>query len=293
MTCILIHLWAQTQVYWFMGPAADPGHAQRIFFVADILYTMPAWALGVGFFVVMLTAGETGFWLGRGSRTKGFDETKKRISSVEASVLGVLGLLLGFTLAMAVSRFDTRRVLVLEEANAIGTSYWRSQVLPAPEGPEISDLLREYVDAKLNYFAAGIDPGHLKVSRERIARLQRELWVRAAASAQRDPRSVPAGLLLQSLNQTFDLDSARWTALNVHVPDGVLWVDMFVGVLAALLVGYNFGVTGRHDFISTCVLAVCIATVMSVIIDLDQPRQGLIRVGQQPLIDLQQQVREK
>jgi hypothetical protein len=281
------------EFYWRTGPFAAPHHVQSIILVADILYTMPAWLIGLAFFVVMLVASESGFRLASESRIKGFEETKKRISAVETSVLGVLGLLLGFTLAMAVSRFDTRRVLVLDEANAIGTSYWRSQVLPAPEGPEITNLLREYVDAKLHYFDAGIDAGHLELARERTAQLQKELWSRAAASAQRDPRSVPAGLLLQSLNQTFDLESSRWTALNVHVPDGVLWVDMLVGVLAAFLVGYNFGVTGHHHFISTWVLVVCIAAVMAVTIDLDQPLHGLIRVGQQPLIDVQQQVRAR
>lgn len=278
--------------FWIEAFLAAPGHMYGAVFLADILYNMRAWVLGIAFFVIMLVAGETGFWLAGRSRIKGFEETKKRITSVETSVLGVLGLLLGFTLAMAVSRFDTRRVLVLDEANAIGTSYWRSQVIPAPEGPEIAGLLRQYVDSRLHYFDAGTDDSHLQASRERTAQLQKELWERASASAQKDPRSVSAGLLLQSLNQTFDLESARWTALHVHVPEGVIWVDMFVGVLAALLVGYNFGVTGRHHFISTCVLAICIATVMSVIIDLDQPRHGLIKVGQLPLIDLKQQVRE-
>jgi len=257
-----------------------------------MLSDMPAWTLGLVFLVAMLITGETGFWLAGKSHFKSTEEATERITSVETAVLGVLGLLLAFTLAMAVSRFDTRRSLVLDEANAIGTAYWRSQAIPAPEGPEISALLRQYVDARLHYFDAGTDAEHLRISRERTAHLQKELWTRAAASAQHDPRSVPAGLLLQSLNQTFDLESSRWTALHVHVPDGVILVDMFVGVLAALLVGYNFGVTGHHHFISTCVLAVCIATVMSVIIDLDQPRHGMIQVGQQPLLDLQQQVRD-
>ncbi len=284
-----------TLLYCLAGLSAEgvPVSAQAIVYSTDLLYTKRPWLLGLAFFIVLLVTAETGFWLGKRSRVQGYEETKNRIISVETSVLGVLGLLLGFTLAMAVSRFDTRRVLVLDEANAIGTSYWRSLLLPAPEGPEVSAFLRDYVEVKLHYFDAGSDLEQLKVSRDRIARLQKELWSRAAASAQKDPRSVPAGLLLQSLNQTFDLDSARWTALTIHLPDGVLLVDMFVGLLAALLVGYNFGVTRHHHFISTCVLAVCIATVMSVIIDLDEPRQGLIRIGQQALVDLEQQVREK
>ena len=238
----------------------------------------------------MLAAGEAGFRLGRKSGVRNHQKTETSITTVEAGILGVLGLLLGFTVIMAVSRFDTRRQLVLEEANAIGTSYWRSQLVPPPEGPELANLLREYVDAKLHYFDAGLDPDRLSASRERIARLQEQLWSRATAFVQKDPRSVPAGLLLQSLNQTFDLESARWTALVIHVPEAVLWVDGFIGLLAVLMVGYSFGLGGRRGPLSTGLLAACIATVLAVIVDLDQPGRGLIQVSQQPLIDLQRQL---
>jgi hypothetical protein len=114
------------------------------------------------------------------------------------------------------------------------------------------------------------------------------MWLRAAANAQKDPRSVPAGLLLESLNQTFDLENSRGMALMVHLPSGVLWVDFLVALLAGLLVGYNFGLTGHRHPMSTWVLAVCVAAVLAVILDLD--RRGLTQVGQQPLIDLQRQL---
>lgn len=264
--------------------------AHETTYPVDFVYGLHAWLFGLVFFPLMLAAGEAGFRLGRKSRVRNQEETKARIGAVEAGILGVLGLLLGFTLVMAVSRFDTRRQLVLEEANAIGTSYWRSQLVPPPEGPELANLLREYVDAKLHYFDAGVDPARLGPSRERTARLQEELWSRAAAFARKDSRSVPAGLLLQSLNQTFDLESARWTALVFHVPEAVLWVDGFVGLLAVLMVGYTFGLSGRRSPFSMSLLAVCIATVLAVIVDLDQPGRGLIQVSQQPLVDLERQL---
>ncbi|HEY6306188.1 MAG TPA: hypothetical protein VI488_06975 [Candidatus Angelobacter sp.] len=264
--------------------------APHTLLIADFLYAFHAWTFGLVFFALLVIAGETGFRLGRISRVRFYEDTRKRINAVEAAVLGVLGLLLAFTLVMAVSRFDGRRQLVIEESNAIGTSYWRSQLVPPPEGPELANLLREYVDAKLHYFDAGIDPGLLRRSRERTRRLQVELWSRAAAFSQKDTRSVPAGLLLQSLNQTFDLENSRWNALQIHVPDGVLWVDIFVGLLAALKVGYAFGIGGRRHPFSLGLLAACIAAVLAVTMDLDQPRQGLIQVNEQPLIDLQQEM---
>ncbi len=266
--------------------------AHNTILFADALYTTHAWLFGLVFLALVLVAGEAGFRLGRNSRVRFQDETKRQINAVEAAVLGVLGLLLAFSLIMAVSRFDTRRQLVVEEANAIGTAYWRSQLVPPPEGPELARLLREYVKTKLHYYDAGVNPERLQAPREQTARLQKAMWAQAAAFAQKDTRSVPAGLLLQSLNQTFDLESARWTALTIHIPSGVIWVDVFVGLLATFLVGYNFGTAGQRNHISTFLLAVCIATVLAVIVDLDQPRRGLIRVGQQPMIDLQRHLEE-
>jgi hypothetical protein len=212
--------------------------------------------------------------------------------AVEESVLAILALLLAFSLVMAVSRFDSRRLLAVEEANAIGTSYWRCLLVPPPEGPELLDLLKEYLDAKVHFFDSGIDVQRLRASRGRTTQLQNEMWTRAAVHAKKDPRSIPAGLLLESLNQAFDLENSRWMALTVHLPVGVLGVDFLVALLAGLLAGYNYGLDGYRDRISTWVLATCVAAVLGVILDLDQPRRGLIQVGARPLIDLQRQLEE-
>lgn len=241
------------------------------------------------FFALILVASEVGFWLGQGSHLKAHEQAKAQIIAVEESVLGILALLLAFSLVMGVSRFDSRRLLVVEEANAIGTTYWRCRIVPSPEGPELIGLLREYLDARIHYFDFGMHRDRLQAARERATQLQKEMWLRAEAYAQRDPRSVAAGLLLQSLNQTFDLENSRWMALTVHVPVGVLSVDFLVALVAGLLVGYNFGLTGHRDPVSTCLLAACVAAVLAVILDLDQPRRGLIRVDQQSMVDLQRQ----
>ena len=95
------------------------------------------------------------------------------------------------------------------------------------------------------------------------------------------------GLLLQSLNEAFDLETARWTAFQNHVPASVIYVNAVLGLLSAMLVGYMFGVDGRRNFFSMCLLALSITLVLAVIIDLDRPRSGFIRGSQQPMIDLQ------
>ncbi len=141
------------------------------------------------FFALMLTATEAGFRLGRKFEARTPENIKSQIFTVEAAILGILALLLGFTMSMAVSRFEIRKQLVLEEADAIGTSSLRAQLLPAPAGPEISSLLREYVNVRLQYGTAGNDLARLEDLNRQSGRLQTEIWTRTVAYAQQDPKS--------------------------------------------------------------------------------------------------------
>jgi len=259
----------------------------------DFSYAMPVWLFALLFLALILATTELGFRYGRRTGARQDEAEKSFIGAVEGGILAVLGLLLGFTMNMAVNRFDARRHLVLEEANAIGTSFWRAQMVPAPEGPEMANLLRNYVEARLQFGAAGEDSARMEAARSRAAVLQTELWSRASAFAQKDPRSVPAGLLLQSLNQTFDLEAARWAALNAHIPKRVIRVDAIVAVIGALLAGYNLGLGGRRRALTLALFSLCIALVLGEIVDLDQPRKGTIRENQQPMNDLQRELGNK
>jgi hypothetical protein len=254
----------------------------------SLLYRTNEIVINWVFFVLMLTATEIGFRVGRRLEARTPENIKSQISTVEAAILGILALLLGFTISMAVSRFETRKQLVLEESDAIGTSSLRAQLLPAPAGPEIVSLLRQYVGVRVQYGTAGDDLARLEDLNRQTARLQTEFWTRTAAYAQQDPNPVRVGLLLQSLNQSIDLAEARWMAFQNHVPVSVIYVNAAVGLLSAMLVGYSFGVNGRRNIFSMLMLAVSISLVLAVIVDLDRPRSGYIRVSQQPMIDLLQ-----
>jgi hypothetical protein len=254
---------------------------------AGFLYGTNEIIIFVIFFAGMLGATEIGFRLGRESDVNTLDKTKSLVSTVEAAILGVLGLLLGFTMSMAVSRFEVRKQLVLDEANAIETSYLRTKLLPETESTEIANILHEYIDVRVQYGTTGNDPKRLESLSKETVHLQNEFWARAVAYGQKDPNPVRVGLLLQSLNQAIDLESARRMAFQNHVPQSVIYVNAVVGILAALLVGYTFGLNGRRQIFSMCVLALAITLVLAVIIDLDRPRRGFIRVNQQPMIDLQ------
>lgn len=262
----------------------------------SVLYSTDETLIAGLLFVLLLAATELGFRLGRRRYSRTNDRTKAEISIIQGSVLGVLGLLLGFTISMAVSRFELRKQLVLEEANAIGTSYLRTDLIPEPDRSYIARLLRDYLGLRLQYARAGDDVHTLtnanavKNAREKIQSVQSDFWLRAIACAQKDPNPVTTGLLLQSLNQVIDLDAARWTAFNNHVPETVVYVNAFIAFLSTILVGYSMGLVGQRDLLSVLLLSVAITTTLIVIIDLDRSQQGLITVTQQPLIDLQEQL---
>jgi hypothetical protein len=254
----------------------------------ETFFGLPAWLLVLLFVAIMMATSEAGYALGL--RAKIDEKAKGVIPTIATAILAVLGLLLGFTMSMAVSRYDTRRYLVLDEANALGTAYLRAQVVPQPESTELQDLLRQLVDVRTRYAEGAIDAQRMRKARAETEELQGEIWARATAVAQRDPRSVPAGLLLQALNNAFDVENSRWTAFLSHVPESVIYVNALMGVIAVLMVGYGFGLAGQCHRLSVALLVISVSVVLGVIIDLDRPRSGVIRVSQQPMIELQRQL---
>jgi hypothetical protein len=253
---------------------------------SDLYFELKLAVMAVFCILLMLVCSEVGFIAGKKARTKVDQVMRERITIFESAVLGVLGLLLGFTMSMAVARFDLRRQLVMDEANAIDTTWHRSQILPAPGNQEFAGMLRKYVDQRMVY-ATEKDDNRLPEEREAAERFQDELWSRATEFAMTDQRSVPAGLLMQSLNQMIDLEAARWTAFVTHVPESVMLGNMVLALLSITMIGYGFGLIGKRHMFSTVMLAISISGVLMVITDLDRPREGFIKISQQPMIDVQ------
>lgn len=251
----------------------------------DAFYGMPEWLVALVFLLLMAAVSEIGFRLGRRSRAE--ERTKALVPIVAGSILTFLGILLAFTMSMAVSRYDVRRRLVLEEANAIRDAYLQLRALPDPESTALQQLLRQYAENRLRVSQSALDIRKLQLGKEEDVRLQSELWSQAAALAQKNPQSVPVGSLMELLNNAFDLENSRWVAFVARLPAGVLYVVAFIGLVTVLMVGYDFGITGHRHPLSEALLIVSITAVMAVIVELDRPYSGVIRVSQQPLIDLQ------
>jgi len=253
----------------------------------ELLYHASQWLIFGVLLALLLLAVEIGFRTGHAVRDRVDDHAVSQITAIEAAVLGLLALLLAFTFSMAVARYEVRRALVVKEANAVGTAALRAQLLPEPARSEVAALFREYVGIRIELSEAGIDVNRFQAAMVATERLQQALWAQAAAAVRSESQSLGPALLLASLNDVIDVHSERLAARENHVPEIVLRLELLVAIFAVGLVGYGSGVGGRRNPISTAALALLLAAVVLLIVDLDRPRRGLIQVSPQPLIDLQ------
>ena len=205
------------------------------------------------------------------------------------SILALLAFLLAVTMGMASDRFDTRRGIVLDEANSIGTTYLRAGYLPEPASSQIRELLREYVPLRI--VVTDVKAVDLVADIQRSQEILDELWAISEQVAETTDQGDLVSLYLDSLNETIDLNETRITAgLYARVPETVLLLLVVGSALSLAMVGYSAGLTKRRGLLNAVVLVIALGAVLTIVVDLDRPREGFIQVSQQPLIDLQRQI---
>lgn len=230
---------------------------------------------------------ELGFRLGKKYVDNQDHALAAHVSSLQGAVLGLLALLIGFTFAMSIERFDARKQLVVEEANSIGTTYLRSQFLPEKFHQETETLLRQYVQSRLEFYAAANDSAKIEEATRKSLLIQKKLWNIAIQSAKESNNPIHIGQFVQSLNDVIDINEMRRAALENHVPEPVVVLLFFVSVFGMGFIGYNYGLTGKRRHVSTAFFALLIACVLIVILDIDRPRRGFIQISQSSLERLQ------
>lgn len=253
-----------------------------------LLDALPIGAVLIVYAIVAVTVSETGYRLGHWWQDRTPEEREGPTGMIVGSLLALMAFLLAIAMGMAADRFDTRRGLVLAEANSIGTTYLRAGYLPEPASSEIRDLLREYVPLRI------VETADLADVRVRIARsieLQTKLWSITEELARAAPESDVLALFIDSLNETIDLHETRVVAsIYARVPETILLLLFFGSILTLWMVGYNAGLTRRRSPVTAFVMIVVLGAVVTLVVDLDRPRDGFLTVNQQALIDLQQQV---
>jgi hypothetical protein len=245
---------------------------------------LPLWGLFIVILLLVLLSVEGGYRLGKYRRSRSEEEKEGPVGAMVGATLGLLAFMLAFTFGMAAARFDTRRQVLLDEANAIGTTYLRAGMLP-DRREEIRALLRDYVDARLE----AVRSGNVTEGIRRSEHLQDQLWAHAVAIAENNPTSIVVGLFVQSLNEVIDLHAKRVTAgLRNRIP-GAIWVALFaVAVLSLAAMGYHAGLSRTSRSLAGLAVALTFSAVIGLIADLDRPQEGVLKVSQQALIDLRQ-----
>ena len=249
-----------------------------------VLDVLPLWGLFLTIVVLVLAAIEGGYRLGSYRHGRAGREKEAPVGSMVGATLGLLAFMLAFTFGMAASRFDTRKTLVLDEANAIGTTYLRAAMLPERRD-EVRALLRSYVDARLE----AIRSGRVAEAILRSEAIQGQLWSEATAVGLQHGDSIVVGLFVESLNEVIDLHAKRVTAgLRNRIP-GAIWVALLtIATLSLAAMGYHAGLVGTSRSLAIIVVAVTFSAVIVLIADLDRPQEGTLTVSQQALIDVRQ-----
>lgn len=247
------------------------------------LDVIPLWGIFLATVAVISLSVEGGYRLGKVRRQRAETEKESSVGAMVAATLGLVAFMLAFTFGLAASRFDLRRQVILDEANAIGTSYLRSDFLPEPQRSETRRLLREYVNLRL----AGVRIEAVRKAISESTKIHSRLWAQAVAAGEKDSRSIPIGLFIESLNEVIDLHSKRvMVGLRNRVP-GTIWAALyFVAILAMGEVGYHEGLTSPRRSPAVLALVLTFSAVMYLIADLDRPLEGLLRISQRPILDL-------
>ena len=252
-------------------------------FLLNILVIVGALFLGIVFLL------ELGRRI-RLARMEREDDVGKGVGAVEGAVYGLLGLLIAFTFSGAATRFEGRRHLIVEEANAIGTAYLRLDLLPAEARSSLQEKFRQYVDSRLEIYKKLPDLEAAKAALDKSTNHQNAIWAEAVAAGQSSSSPSATMLLLPALNQMIDITTTRTVATQVHPPSTVYVLLMGLALVSALLAGFSMAESRSHNWLHTLLYAAILSLAIYVILDLEYPRMGLIRVdaADQLLMDVRQ-----
>lgn len=245
----------------------------------DIVYVLVLFSASL--FVAMLVAKEVGLRLGRWYFARHADEPQEGRGPIEGAIFALLGLLIAFSFSGAASRFEGRRDLILKEANALGTAYLRVDLMRPESQPAMRELFRRYTDSRIEAyqaFARRTDPQAPEAFRQLdvSVALQGELWAHAVTGTAGQGPAV--GMVLGALNDAFDVFTERRAALAVHPPNAIFALLAFLSLFCAGLAGFGLARGKSGGRLHGIAFAAIIAGVTYMILDLEFPRVGLIRV---------------
>ena len=239
-------------------------------------------------FVGMLCFMEIGRRVGRARIAKRSDDENGSYMALEGSVFALMGLLVAFTFSASASRFEMRRQLAVEETNDIGTSWKRLDLLPAAHQSVLRERFRQYVDARLAFYRSLADQEQLDRALAHTRALQDQIWADSVAACKEVPSPAVSTLVLGSTNTMIDITTTRAMAAQTHLPALIQFLLVVLPLICSLLAGLDMASLPQRSWVRLIGFALMVSITVFVILDLDYPRVGLIRLNQfdQALMEL-------
>ena len=253
-------------------------------------FTLSSVLLLVVLLVLIVGAAGAGLLLGRSLRGSR-EHVSEPFGVLQATLLGFMGLILAFGLSLAVGRYENRRQEVVNDANAIGTTYLRAQTLPEPIRSASLALIVRYTDAELRLSNVVPDSPEAEQAVADGAALQRQLWALASQAVQQQPVATAPRLYEESLNAMIDEQTVRVAGLSNRVPTEVLLLELVGAAIAMFLLGLHVGVLGRGT-VPALLAAATVAMLLYVTFDLDRPTRGLIQVPDTAIAQLRESMNQ-
>jgi len=257
----------------------------------ETLYDTPSLVIAVILFAAMTATVEVSYRVGFRRRRAPDDAYTAHVNAVQAALLGILALVLGFTFSLSLQRHDSRSESVVEEANAIGTAWLRSQLLTTTVRAEVQEVFKTYVDARLAEGELTAVDHDQKATYNVIAQhAQARLWALAVQAVRDDPDEVRTGMFVEALNEAIDAMDRRDASFRRHVPEVALLLLFGTFLMASASIGYAAGIAAYRPSVVTHVMILLIVMLVFLIIDVDRPRRGLVMVNMQSMRDVQARV---
>ena len=230
----------------------------------------------------LLASSEFGYRLGL-AREGTPDLLRSLMSATGAAMLGLLGLLLGFALSMAIARWDTRRDVIVDESNAIGTLSLRAGLLEDPLRGRLREALGAYSDARIALGGSRSRPDELRAARRESEALHAAIWSVVERANQPTTTNATLASLISAANDLIDLHELRLASLENHLPPALFFLLLALGVLSVAFLAWSFGAASHRSRAPMLLLALLMGAVLLLIMDVNRPQRGMVNVGVAPL----------
>lgn len=262
--------------------------------IKPVISVRDFWLLAGGLLLAIIALLEAGRRIGAYRHRIDPQGASTGLGAIDGAVFGLMGLLIAFTFSGAATRFDTRRELIGREANAIGTAYLRVDLLPQAAQPALRQDFRDYIDLRISIFRMARK--NLKVATQdfdRSTQLQQKMWSDAVVACRQQPSPAVTTLVLSSMNEMIDLTTTRLVAQQTHPPEVIFYGLGLLVLATSLLAGYGMAGSKKRSWMHMAIYAVIMAATLYVILDLEYPRFGVIRIdaADQVLIDVRNSMR--